>query len=76
MLAFAVCAVLEDLLGSKARSRPLPVPDLRAVAARLAARCRSALAVGRAALRGAAADVGACVALGVLAAPLVWEVLR
>lgn len=54
------------------RFLPLPAPDLRAVAAR----CRPALAVGRAALRGAAADVGARVALGVLALPLLWDVVR
>lgn len=75
MLAFAICHVLEDLAGSRARRRPPPVPDLRR-GARLAARCRSAVAAGRVALRGAAGAAGACVVLAVLALPLLWDAVR
>jgi hypothetical protein len=76
MLALAICHVLEDLAGSKARRRPLPLPDLRPAARLLRGRLAAAWAAGRAALRAAAGAAGACVALAVLAAPLVWSAMR
>jgi hypothetical protein len=76
MLNAILTATVEDLAGSAARRRPLPLPDLRGSARRLRGRLAAAWAAGRAALRAAAGAAGACVALAVLVLPVAWEVVR
>jgi hypothetical protein len=76
VFTFAACAVIEDLLGSRARARPLPVPDLRPAARRLRGRLAAAWAAGRAALRAAAGVAALGAAAAVLLGPPLWQIIR
>jgi hypothetical protein len=69
-------ATLDDLAGSRARRRPLPLPDLRGSARRLGGRLAAAWAAGRAALRAAAGAAALCAAAAALLGPPLWEVIR
>jgi hypothetical protein len=74
MFTSAACAVLEDLLGSRARRRPLP--DFRPAARRLRGRLAAAWAAGRAALRAAAGVAALGAAAAVLLGPPLWQIIR
>jgi hypothetical protein len=76
MFTFAACAIVEDLLGSRARARPLPLPDLRGSARRLRGRLAAAWAAGRAALRAAAGAAALCAAAAMLLGPPLWQLVR